>query len=76
MQETQKIHIGKLIRKQLRSNGQSVVWLTKQLECDRSKVYRIFNSPIIYSSDLWKISAILKHDFFLDVSSCFSNRKE
>ncbi|MCL2328392.1 MAG: XRE family transcriptional regulator [Bacteroidetes bacterium] len=76
MQKNHGIHIGKLIRKHLKDNGQSVVWFAKQLECDRSKMYRIFNSPIIYSSDLWQISAILKHDFFLDVSSCFSNRKE
>ena len=64
-----ELHIGKLIRKQLRYNGQSVVWLTKQLDCDRSKLYRIFENPNIHSDDLWKISVILKHDFFLDLSN-------
>ena len=71
MKNTQKIHIGKLIRKQLRHNGQTVVWLAKQLGCDRSKLHRIFNNPHINSDDLWQISLILKHDFFSDLSKHF-----
>jgi DNA invertase Pin-like site-specific DNA recombinase len=76
MQETKDIHIGKLIRKQLRINGQTAVWLAKQLNCDRSKLYRIFNNPTIYTDDLWRISTVLKHDFFADLSKCFSNHKK
>jgi len=76
MQETTHIHIGQLIRKQLRNNGQSAVWLAKQLNCDRSKLYRIFSNPTIYTDDLGRISAILKHDFFLDLSKHFSNHKK
>jgi len=67
------LHIGKLVRKHLRENGQTVVWLTKQLGCDRSKLYRIFKNPDIYMSDLWQISIILKHNFFSDLSNIFAH---
>ena len=76
MKNHQNIHIGKLIRKQLRDNGQTVVWLTKQLGCDRSKLYRIFSNSSIYSDDLWQISTIMKHNFFLDISNHFLDTTE
>ena len=76
MKNTEELHIGKLIRQQLRNNGQSVVWLTKQLNCDRSKLHRIFKSPTIYCDDLWQLSVILKHNFFLDLSDRFLGAAE
>jgi len=72
MKHSNKPHIGKLLREYLRKNGHTVVWLTKQLECDRSKLYRIFQNSNIYDDDLWKIAAVVNHDFFLDLSNIFS----
>jgi len=71
MKTPENLHIGKLIREELRKNGQTVIWLTEELECDRAKLYRIFKNPHIYSDDLWKISLILKHNFFLDLANNF-----
>jgi len=70
------LHIGELVRKRMRDNGQTVVWLSKQLGCDRSKLYRIFGNPDIYLSDLWQISVILKHDFFSDLSNILAHSAE
>ena len=72
MQNQKKPHIGKLLREQLRKKGHSVVWLTEQTGYDRAKLYRIFKNSNIYDDDLWKISAVLKHDFFLDYSKHLS----
>ena len=71
MNTSENMHIGKLVRKQLYENGQTVVWLAKQFGCDRSKLYRIFSNSDIYCSDLWKISIIMKHNFFNDLSEHF-----
>ncbi|MCL2597519.1 MAG: XRE family transcriptional regulator [Paludibacter sp.] len=67
----ENLHIGKFVKEQLRNNGQSIVWLTKQLGYDRSKIYRIFYNPDIFVSNLMKISVALKHNFFEDLSKQF-----
>ena len=76
MKTPEKLHIGELIRKQLDKNGQTIVWLANETGCNRSRLHRIFKNPHVYSDDLWKISSILKHDFFLDISNYLSDFKE
>lgn len=58
------IHIGNIIKKVFEAQGGSVSWLAKQLCCDRTNIYSIFNRERIDSELLKKISIALNHDFF------------
>lgn len=58
------IHIGRLIRQELRNQGYTVTWLTKELNCSRSNVYKLFEKPTLDSSVLMQLSRLLNVDFF------------
>ena len=75
MKTPENLHIGKLILTELHKNGQTVVWLAKELDYSRIKLHRILNKSYIYSDILCKISIIMKHDFFLDISNYLSDSK-
>lgn len=46
----------------------TVTWFAAQLQCDRTNVYDIFRRQSIDTDLLMRISRILGHDFFLDLS--------
>lgn len=48
-------------------------WLTAQLHCGRRNVYRIFERENIDIQLLARISKILNHDFFADLSNEFKS---
>lgn len=58
------VHIGKIIKEELRQQGRTVTWFAKSLYCDRTNVYKIFHRESIDSDMLYRISKILSHDFF------------
>ena len=58
------IHIGQLIREELQNQGRTVAWLTKELNCSRSNVYKIFEKPTLDTAILLQVSKLLKVDFF------------
>ena len=58
------IHIGKLIEAELHRQEHSVTWLARKLYCDRTNVYSIFKRTSIDTELLYRISIILKHNFF------------
>ena len=58
------LDMGNIIRNELKSQRRSVVWLAKQIPCNRSTVYRMFNKLSLDSDLLHRLSAILKTDFF------------
>jgi len=62
------IPVGALIEAELRRQEHSVSWLARHLSCDRRNVYRIFQKESLDTSLLWRISCILDHDFFADLS--------
>ena len=62
------MHIGKLIREQVDSQGKSVVWLANQLSCSRTNVYKIYERPSIDTGLLLRISLILHYNFFAPYS--------
>ncbi|MDR3326689.1 MAG: XRE family transcriptional regulator [Prevotellaceae bacterium] len=68
-QKKQFVHIGQIIQNYLKSDGHSVSWLARQIHCERTKIYRIFNSEVIDTGTLRRISEALKYDFF----ACLSN---
>ena len=58
------IHIGNIIKKQFEEQAISVSLFAKQLCCDRTNIYSIFNRERIDTELLKKISIALNHDFF------------
>ena len=65
------MHIGSHIRDVLftQSREHTVTWLAKQLNCHRVNVYDIFNRSTIDTELLRRISIVLSHDFFQDLSN-------
>ena len=64
--ETEKsnIHIGHLIREQLRKDQCSASWLAREIHCTRNHVYKIFNKPSLDSNLILKISKAMHFNFF------------
>lgn len=62
------IHAGQLIERTLHEQGRTVTWFATQLCCTRPNVYKIFRKENIDIHLLWRISYILGHDFFRDLS--------
>ncbi|MDE6555458.1 MAG: XRE family transcriptional regulator [Duncaniella sp.] len=60
--------IGTLIRQELERQERSVTWLARKLSCDRSNIYRLFQKHSIDTGQLFRISQILGHNFFEDIS--------
>ncbi len=65
------IHTGLLIRNTLRKQGHTVTWFATQLCCTRSNVYKIFHKPNIDIELLWRISLVLDHNFFCELSGIY-----
>lgn len=66
--KTNMIHAGQLIERTLHEQGRTVTWFATQLCCTRPNVYKIFRKENIDIQLLWRISCILNHDFFSDLS--------
>ena len=60
----QQIHIGNLIRDELRRQGHTNQWLADQLGVDRRTLQRLYNKPSIDTQQLLRISRVLGKDFF------------
>lgn len=58
------MNIGNYIRLRLSEQDKSVVWLSKQLACSRTNVYKIFEKDHLDTGLLIRISVILRYDFF------------
>lgn len=73
MQE-ENIHIGKYIKEYMSRKGIRVSWLAAQLNCHRNNIYLIFSRPWIDTDTLMKISQILQHNFFEDLSHWYKEK--
>lgn len=71
-----QIHIGHIIREELRQSGHTVQWLADQLSIDRSTLQRLFNKPSIDTQQLLRISKILSKNLFIHYSQVFNNVAE
>ena len=69
------IHIGQLIKQELQSQGRTVAWLTRELNCSRSNVYKIFEKPTLDTAILLQVSKLLKVDFFRYYTNELSKEK-
>lgn len=59
-----EIHIGNLIREELRRQAKTNAWLAAQISVTPRTVNKIFSKKVIDTSQLLHISKALKHDFF------------
>lgn len=64
-----QIHIGNLIRDELRRSGHTNQWLADQLDIDRRTLQRLYNKPSIDTQQLFRISRILGKDLFVYYSN-------
>ena len=72
-QSLNMIHAGQLIERELHKQGRSVTWFATQLCCTRPNVYKIFRKENIDVHLLWRVSCILQHNFFHDLSNAITS---
>ena len=58
------IHIGHIIRQELRNKGYTLSWLARELNCSRSNVYKFLDKASLDTSLLMQISLLVGVDFF------------
>ena len=63
------MNLGKHIEEILRKQGRSAAWLATQIPCERTNVYNIFKRKDLSVGLLKKVSLILGHDFFKELST-------
>ena len=66
--EGQTIHLGNMIKRELKGQGRSVSWLARTIKMERSSIYKIFERNSLDVALLIKISIVMDHDFFKDIS--------
>ena len=64
------VHVGKMVKAEFDKHPKThtISWLAGLLCCGRNNVYDIFNRKSIDSDLLIRLSQILEHDFFKDIS--------
>lgn len=62
------MHIGQRIKEIMELRHRSVVWVARQIECERTNVYNIFVRKDINTNLLRQLSIILDYDFFKELS--------
>lgn len=67
-----QIHIGNLIRDELRRQGHTNEWLMDRIGVSERTLQRLFNKPSIDTQQLFRISSVLGTDFFLTYSDLLS----
>ncbi len=73
MGDVYKIHIGELIKKQVKMKGLRVSWLADQLHCHRNNIYKIYEKQWIDTETLLKLSLLLNFNFFHLYSNYFES---
>ena len=63
------IHLGTMIKKELKVQGRTVVWLAHTINMERSSIYKIFERNSVDVGLLIRISIVMNHDFFQDISN-------
>lgn len=71
-----KIHIGSKIREKVDTSGMTVTEFADKISYSRRNIYSIFSKESIDTSLLFKISEVLKYDFFSDFSRLFYIQKD
>ena len=67
--ERWEIHIGTMLKQELRAQGRSVAWLSRTICLERCSIYKLFERENIDVKLLARLSILLNHDFFADIST-------
>ena len=59
-----EIHIGKLVKDELRRQGRTARWLAAQVPTNRTNIYDIMRRKNIDPAMLMRLSEILEYNFF------------
>lgn len=72
------MHIGKLIREVYDRQPRTLTAnrFADAINCRRANVYNIFSRPTIDTELLMRISQVLNHDFFADLSAEYRQRSD
>ena len=62
------IHIGSVVHAELQKQHRTVNWLAEQLGILRPNCYRLLRASSLHSDTLFKISLVLRRDFFCEYS--------
>ncbi len=54
VETTVTIHIGDMIKDELRRQGRTITWLSTQVNCTRENLYKVFRRLWIYTDLLLK----------------------
>lgn len=65
------IHIGHLIKVQLKTDQRSVGWLSREIGCTRNHVYKIFSKSSLDSDLIFRISKAMSFNFFQYYTAAF-----
>lgn len=69
------LHIGDLIKQELKNQGRTITWLANQLGYSRQNMYKLFERQWIYTDLLLKICNVMDYDFFSHYSQCLKSQK-
>ena len=64
-----EMKIGERVKEVLFRQGHTAKWLSEQIPCERTNVYDIFKRDDMNVKLLAQLSAILRHDFFAELSA-------
>ena len=67
MNNNGNLHIGHLIKSVFDASGMTVSEFARQIHCERTNVYKIFDRQSVDVETLVKISEALEHNFLADV---------
>lgn len=70
-----QIHIGNLIRAELRRQGHTNEWLMERIGVSERTLQRLFNKPSIDTQKLFLICHALQTDFFRNYSIALYSRQ-
>jgi hypothetical protein len=78
MQSSQmdSLHIGNMIRAELKAQGRTVTWFAKAIHTTRTNVYKIMDKESIDLKLLIRISKLLHYDFLSECSKAYRDEPQ
>lgn len=67
--------IGQRIKEVIAEKKVTVTWVATQVPCERTNLYNVFKRRDISMRLLWKLSDILEHNFFQELTDQYESSK-
>lgn len=74
--QMESLHIGNMIKTELKAQGRTITWFAKAIHTNRGKVYKILNKDTKDTIDLQlliRIFKLLHHNFVKDISNAIES---